>query len=357
MSTREFTIYELTRTGSDYTDSGNKFVWTNEGRSSPRESWKFGVKLRTSRTDYPGSPVPVEQVLGHNYEPFSLSGLWDDRYNSAGFALGQQRQIEALVQRGGMVRIEFESIVIHGLITVVDFDYRREWQIGYTLTFSPHYRHKGSTGQLGPVVDPTKKGRGATTTPQEYRDRAVALAKQLIIAKNTFPIAQVDDGLSARMRAGINEILNSINGMTEAVNQRISPLIDTANGVKRIAGSFALIKGNAAALVFSLSAVRSDVALTWQSAVGVLSLESAARSMRTFAYALGLMSHEAALDLNRRVAPNAIAVYYPSRGESLYSIAQRFYGSASQWRLIATRNGLISTVLQGTEALIIPERR
>lgn len=357
MSAREFTITELQRAGDGgFVDTKVKFTWTNGGRSAPRGTWKFGVEQRTVRDDYPGSTEPVEQVLGPNFKEFTCEGIWDDRYNEPGFALSQYRAFEALVQRGSMARIEFETITINGIIKGCDFDYKRADFIGYTFTVSPHFRQPGALARTGPS---RKRTVDALRPPTEFRDNAaVAVDGMEAGLPNAAAFnALVAGDLHQTVKGRVGTLRTDADTITTAIDQRINPKIDEFTALKRVAAGFVAMKGNAFSLITDLAAAKSSLDMAYGDAVSVLDYDTWTRNLKALARTLALTGHNGNAELSRRVQPKAIAIYYPSKGESLYGISQRFYGTPSRWRLIADRNGLTTLTLQGDEALIIPEGR
>jgi hypothetical protein len=125
-----FTITEMKRVSSSggasaFTPSGVSFEWTADEHNIPANSWAMPIAMRTSRTDLPGAEEPVEQILGWNFEPFTCTGVWDDRYMGAGAAFDTFKEFELLVKRGNLVRFEFERVTMHGIITGFTPDYKR----------------------------------------------------------------------------------------------------------------------------------------------------------------------------------------------------------------------------------------
>lgn len=355
MAEREFTITELKRAGDGgYVDAPVKFVWTNTNYAAPRGSWKFGLEQRSVREDYPGTEEPVEQVLGPNYKEFELQGCWDDRYAGAGFALQTYRAFEALVQRGSLCRFEFETISMVGLIKNADFDYRRSTYIMYSFTVSPHYRVSG-----GLVTGTTirRKPAAAFKPVTEYRDVALANTLSMESVFSTTPRMFILGTTVADTKGIMQSLRGAADSITEAVAQRLDPTIETFEALRRIANSLAVVKGAAAGMLTQMSALKTSVNMTFDNAVNSLDFDVWRTDLSRYARTLALTGHQGRDEINRRAEPKAVALYRPRKGESLYSISQRFYGTPSMWRLISTRNGLTSMTLQGTELLIIPERR
>jgi hypothetical protein len=363
MAVREFTITELRRNADGgYTDTPVRFVWTNDARSAPRGSWRFGVQTRSVREDYPGAEEPVEQVLGPNYKDFTLQGVWDDRYNTPGYALTTMRAMEALVQRGTLCRFEFETVALVGLPKDLDFDYKRADYIGYSFTVSPHYRTTGSAN-TGTTV--RRKAPEAMRPITESRDQAVSNAAAMETNQEEVMSAIRRRSLAANVvgtpltdnRGILDQLHQGVADLVNAVEWRVDAGQDFFVDLKRVANSLNVIKNQSAAMITSVASLKSSVYLAYDNAVDALDFDVYRTSMSGYARKLGLLGAEGRDELSRRVEPKAVALYRPRKDESLYSISQRFYGTPTGWQQIATRNGLTTVTLQGTELLIIPERR
>ena len=356
MAQREFTITELKRAGDGgFVDTPVKFVWTNDKRSAPRGSWKFGVQQRSVREDYPGVEQPVEQILGPNYKEFNLSGVWDDRYNYGGFALETMRAFEKLVQRGSICRLEFETVSINGLIKDINFDYQRAARIGYEFTVSPHFRSAAglATGNAG-----GRKSSEAFKPVNEYRDVVNAIADAANLTQAQAPAIKMSGTSFPAVKARLTELQAATASLQDTVDQRITaPGLTTFESLRRAANALVVIKGTAAGLMTDIAAFKSTNETAFNTAVDILDFDTWRCSLGAYARKLFITGDKGSRELGRRAEPKAIALYRPQLGESLYSISQRFYGTPTQWQLIATRNGLTTMTLQGTELLIIPERK
>lgn len=355
MAEREFTITELRRAGDGgFVDTPVKFVWTNENRAAPRGSWKFGLVQRSVREDYPGVEEPVEQVLGPNYKDFTLTGVWDDRYNSPGFALDTQRKFEELVQRGTLCRFEFETISIVGLPKDADFDYRRASMIGYSFMVSPHYRKLGGIS-TGSTV--RRKVPAAFRPPSEYRDISVSVLESIDAVQADAPTLVTKGSLMGDLQAGINTLRTNVASLVSVVDTRLGSLQGDFTDLKRAANALNVIKGTCAETIATLATVTSSTQLAYDNAAAILEFDVWRTSLTALSRRLALTSHNGQDELSQRAEPKAVALYRPAKGESLYSISQRFYGTPTEWQRIATTNGITTMVLQGTEVLIIPAQR
>lgn len=357
----EFTITEHLRFGATVAraEVGEVFRWTStlqEGgqggaRAAPLRPWTFGGQLRTSRTDYPGAKTPSEQVLGPHHVPFTLQGRFDDRYNFPGYAVQEMRRFEAMARRGNPVRIAFQNQSFEGLITEWSFDYHREWEIHYSFTVSVHDRPED--------VDRSDRSPPTTQSASELllvlRALIVALVDRQVVLQER---AQVAGDLATRSATAVAAVAEAQDRLERSLDTREFGFEadSTLSPLRRLATQARTVKGEAANLLQELIQVRSDVNLGVQTALGVLDLEDWARSQRFFARVLLGQSLAAARELEERDDPGAVALYRPARGESLYQVSRRFYGTPFAWRLIAERNALQSTLLEGDELLVIPER-
>lgn len=384
MADKLFTITEMRRATAasgpgQYVEGGVRFEWSARTHSIPVEAWEMPIHQRTVRDDYPGSEEPVEQVLGWNYETFTLSGGWDDRYGGQGFALDTFRQFEALVKRGSMVRIEFETITMYGLITDFVPRYELESLIGYSFTVSPHFRVQGETARelLKPadIVDPrvavleALEVAGALETtqilaggvPQRPVSADVELARRERLGTawagpGAPPAFQAVGGLLESVGEELDEMFATLEEAdTQVRGQILDPLTDGAQGLSRLAQRFAAVKTRAANITTALGSAGSTASMAWQTAVAVLEFDNWRAGMAANARLQWLGAHDAGKSLARASEPKAKALHAARRGESLYGISNQYYGTPHEWRRIAERNNLSTLTLDGDELLVIPE--
>ena len=354
-----FTITELLRYGATRTEAetGDIFRWTNDrlstkvggARAAPMRPWTMGGQLRTSRTDYPGARTPSEQVLGPHHVPFTLSGRFDDRYNFPGYAVKEQRRFEALCRRGNPVRIQFQNQAFECLITEWSFDYHRAWYIQYSFTVSVHDRPD--------QLDRSDRSPPKTKSPQEAADQlglvTITMLENIGIAPKFLLASQIVVETNAR----IGTLTDTRDGIGATLDSREFAVdTNTQSPFARLATQFRTAARTATDLLQDLAEVRSDVDLGAKTVGGVLDFEDWSRTLRFQSRALLGLGRQAAQDLEERNEPDALAVYRPAAGESLYAISRRFYGTPFAWRLIADHNNLSSVTLTGDELLVIPER-
>ena len=331
------------------------FAWDAFHRNIPFQPWEFGLQLRTVRTDYPGNSRPTEQILGSNFTPFTLAGRWSDKFNrfgtyeNGGYADATRKEFEELVARGNLIKIKFQDLVFDGLITNVDFTYKRKDEIGYSFTFSPHHRQPGNSTQ-------SRSPRTALNAAQlrdevvEIRDRAKAIhgqAPKLFITGTLY--SDVDTKLAAWD--------SSISVIEEVTNNRTAlPALEPQSALRRLAAEFILLKTTSQELYQLLRDARSDNDLFFETYALILDFDFWAKGIQEQLHTMIFRADRSATDLTLRAKPGALALYRPFAGESLYGISNLFYNTPHNWRAIVARNNLGNDfTLEGDELLIIPE--
>jgi len=366
-----FTITELGRVGGKSGGrpdggEGEIFEWTSDkqpgdakkggARAIPKQPWAQGGKLRTVRTDYPGARTPSEQVLGPQHSQQSFTGRWDDRYNFPTYARGEMRRFEEMARRGNLIRLGFQELTYEGLITQWVFNYKRDWYIEYQFTVSVHDRSDDFTL--------TDRSPPTTKSPAEAFDDVNDIVNAMGVRGEE---ALREEALEAKLQTDATDLskasLESMELNRDALgdtldNQELA-VSDTGNAVspfRRLATQFRTVGNDGFAMLQTLTEVRSDVDLAVRTALSVLAFEDWSRSLRFQSRVLMGTSSEAANNMDERAEPDALRLYRPHKGESLYAISRRFYGTPHSWRLIADRNALTDFELTGDEVLIIPER-
>ncbi len=363
MAEGTFILTELRIDGDPSTaDDGDRFEWTADARSPtpfngnagggaracPLKPWTLGGEQRTVRTDYPNARIPSEQVLGPRKMPHSFRGRFDDRYNGSGYALFEMRRLEAMFERGSMVRIQYGPLAFEGIPSNWKFDVQRLWDIDYEFQVSIHNR-----------ADESDRERVPTTPPSVtvLLDRLDVAVQAMLDADSLAPRHTLAGSLADDVTSELVDSVNVRERLASTIDQRdVAPPESPIDAFTHIATQFRNARASSYNLLLRLAAVRSDLDMSVQTAMGVLDFEDWTRSLR-FAARIAMGS---ALQGDRfateRSEPDAVRLYRPQQGEHLYNIARKFYGTAHAWHLIYDRNSLRSFKMDGTERLIIPER-
>lgn len=359
MSVATFIIQERPELGGFTPRAGAvRFEWDSDRRSSPIGGWPGGVTQRTSRTDYPGADSPTEQVLGPNYKPFTLNGRWKDKFNGGrpavgdppGFALKTFREFLAMVRRGNVVEISFQSLTFQGIITDFDWDYRREYDIGYTFTVSVHK----TPGKDELTTEPSALTLlDASTLSARIEER---IKTEMAAINDAKPETQLSLDASPITKALYEGMVEASDEFQTINSQRVLTTDpDSDLSVRRAVAAGDLVINRASAQLSVHGGLRADVSLMYPTPIGVLDFEVWNRGISATARLTVTDSFNARQQLDAQADPKAIALYKPFVNESLYSISNRFYGTPHEWRRIKQRNRLDSSNMTGTELLVIPE--
>lgn len=354
MSAGKFIVEELRTGGAKVPEGGVRFEWDSDHRSSPIQPWTQAGEQRNVRTDYPGASEPTFQILGPRHAQTTLRGRWDDRYNYSGFAQAQRVAFESLARRGNLVRISFVGegeggISLEGLIVSWTFDYRRLWDIGYEFTLDPTARPEEDVTPLRAVPP--------ALSAMNLIDRVIAIDDAMRSVNDRAPTANMAGSVHVDAVSSLDEISNSIGELSASISQRtVLPDVEHRQSLFKLATQFRTLGSQAYAMSQTLVEIRSDYDLISQTALGVLDLEAWSRGLGFNLRLLVGETHDSANDLDERSDPAAIALYRPFKGESLYSVSERFYGTPHAWHDVADRNSLTSFTMTGDELLVIPER-
>lgn len=321
--------------------------FTVVNKSMPLQPWAFGIQQRTVRTDYPGGSLPTEQVLGWNFTPFTVEGVWQDKYNYDGYAIDTWKKFELLVQRGNPVTITWGTFTISGLITDADFEVKRQAHIGYKFTLSPHTRSKDK--KIGKASE-RKSARTMESEQQEILDLIDELNKNAPLGFIAGNLVQDVVDKAKDMKRTIEEIQFAIE--TGFSGDAFSSSLTVLN----LAGQFgkvATIGADMAGLVKLTSSANDLIYFT--DAAKTLDFDywhkQAAYVARTAVF-FGLTN---AASIKKQAEPDAKRLYRPAAGESMYAVSNKFYGTPHNWRFISERNNLDTFVMTGDELLVIPD--
>lgn len=356
-----FRIEELTGTVRD------SFAWVSSktpppeknggARACPQGLWQIGATLRTVRTEYPGATSPSEQVLGAAQDDQTFQGSFDDRFNYPGYALATMRAFEDLCRRGTTVRVSFQAQKFIGVIKSWKWNYKQASEIGYELSISTHKRSEW--------VDHAPAEGNSRTLTRAVRDVDEATAVLLEQYNESDGSRSAMGGgaesnvnsLDVTVRGNLAEVSDSRDALVDTVDQQS---VNAANNpvvtLGRIVAQAKAVRAGAMNTLLALAEARSDVVCTGKSALAVLNFEAWSRSIRSSARLVMGQSLIASDAAEERADPTVKALCRPYKGESLYSISNRYYGTPHAWRLIADRNGLRTLTLTGDELLLIPER-
>jgi hypothetical protein len=269
-----------------------------------------------------------------------------DAYPNGGFAIDTKRRFEAMFRRGNPVRLEWRDFSYEGVITACSFNIIHRWTIEYEFTTSVHLCVDDDES---PAQPETSLSADALTGE---KDEFTALVESMNAAQPPSMAGSIAEDVDEMIA---NVVTESIR-VDETISLRtLGTSVEPLDALQRIGSAFRATADAANTATSLLNPLRSDTALGYQTAIQVLTFESWVRGTAYACRRLVSATINAARSMEKRRAPDAIAIYRPYRGESMYDISRRFYQTPFAWRIISERNNLSDWNLTGSEILIIPE--
>lgn len=345
-----FRITEQKRTGTGgYTNGTTNFMWTGPSRTAPQGTLDLELQNKTVRKEMPGSNHVVEQTLSSTWQPFDLTGVWDDKWAGPGFAWGMYNDFAIFAQTIPLVKIELDKNSLIGLITGFKVKYKVESKIFWTMTISPHRNNSFTAQSTGTELDYTKK-----TVQQRVAELQSSLDSLQYITDSYRPFVPIKTGFSLNFQ----KQLDLISGAISAINLLGVNLqtVNTEDNQQKLATLFGTIRSTSlgAFFFFANDCDRNNVADNDE--LGALTFDSWIDQSRWQFWKLAGKAREGYLDMMRRIGVNnPLTIYYPKPNESLERISVKFYGTPNNADLIQSSNHLTYYVMKGTEKLIIPK--
>lgn len=342
-------ITELQRTGQGQTAvTPLRYEWDPGSHTAPLADIDLQLQVRTVREEHAGTTRPVEQVLSATWQPFTIRGEWRDAWAGNGFAKETFRSFAAFVQRAPLVRIEIddpEILSFDGLITSYSPTYRDGQQIGYEITFSPH------------VLNGGQNAASASPLPPRTRTRTAALddiaASVAVIAASTAALVDVQtaSALTDTIATGAAETSSLIETVRGEV-QAAATAVDRARA--EIAG-YTAIQNSAYAMLDDIANTRASAEAAVLDGESLVRIDLWLRDVSRYSRQIVLEAYNGQVASRARAAIEDTKRYRPIAGESVYTIARKFYGDPTGWQRIAEANNLTTLRFDGSEELIIPE--
>lgn len=362
-SARVLVIREMKRVGAggfgatSLQPTGVEFRFAKENFTAPRGPQAFGVELRTSRQDLPGSEEPVEQVLGWHYTPFTVTGVWDDRYAGAGYADQTRNDFQDMVKRGNIIHYNFEQVSVYGLIKNFSTNYKRKDLQGYSFTMSPHFRVEGESVRVdtNPDRKVTQDPKTSVLKARAALDALKAAQALATAAANSRVQSLLNSGIFSTLNSAIDTVETHITNAENIVNNEIlKPGQDAANVLNRGAQAMASVKTACSTILSTTRHIAASVLMSVDTISETLKLETWGRGVASFTRDLVVQAEQSRLDFVYRAQPKPARLHRVRQGESLYQISNTYYGTPHHWRDILNANHLSTILLTGGELLVIP---
>lgn len=347
------------------------------GRAMPYRGSAWEIEQATKLTRYPGNPVATQQLLGPAELPTSMNGMWKARFlagsivkdGDPGAITSPLEAVELfgdLLREGKTVRVQWASIVRSGLIKKFVATPDRAQDIAWELEFE-------------------WSSRDDETAPRATTEQSAPSGQDLLRRVN-----QLEDVASLAPPSAAEELARELANIN-AIRDKIAGLVDNLRTIETIVNAPAAIRGAVVNGVRSLVAQLEDFrqrilgprssarrggtsqrvkgdytsptspsrqggAQSSSSSVQELQFEIWCRSMGAAAGALSFQLERLLLDVLSRTQPRTARVIVSKEGDTLYSLATRFYGSPDFANFLALTNRLTTAVVPAGYQLRIPAR-
>jgi hypothetical protein len=312
--------------------------------AAPQGPWNQPEAMRLVRTDYTGAKSPSFQVLGPVVKSWSWTGEWKDKFNFPGYAMRERDRFRAMCRRGNHVQVKFLQESYWGIIEEWEFKFVHKARIGYTFTFNPSSRD--GEEDLGRTPDTVEQ-------PDQAIDDLNILAASTAKAHASKPAWATSTPIISDVSKALAGVSNRLADMSSALSTTqgvLKPISDAKN----LAIQLRSLQGDCSRVVLQLVAARSDIDLGIRTAKSVLDFEAWNRNTCNLMRLAAGRSRNAADAMAKRNTPAAMGIYRPFKGEHIYSVSRKAYGTPNAWQGIFRANHLTALVFQGNETLVIP---
>ncbi len=328
-------------------------------RAMPYQEPSFKAVLKTKKTNYPGNPVATQQVLNPDDANTTFEGIWKERFLKGAVVVnGDEKAIssvdqliavfENLIRAGKLVRVQWLSFIRTGLIVGFDVKPQTAVDMKWELEFEWQSRDDsllGSRAAAFEVPSPDDLLNLLNTI-----EDIVTMAPGLVASFNAVIVSAIRD-----VQDKLGEIVNLLR-VAEAIISLPAQIVGAIR-----AAVLALVRqvqdltrqlsdrwtespmGKGLALAMSTSTVQPESVGTQTSALSSQAQYAGwSRSLTLSLSALAFAAQRAYQGVAERVTPQGLRVLTVAEGETLYSLAERLYGSPDFANFLAVANGLTS---------------
>ncbi len=340
-------VVELRRTGTGtLVEDLVKFEWSGPSHSSMQGTLDLELAVTTVRKNM--SNDVVEQGLSATWQPFEMSGEWDDKWAGAGFAMAMYNDFAAFVSRMPLVRFTLDQHSILGIITNLKVKYKVASKIFWTVMLSPHKNETIRDWGIGPTL----KAKERKSIDQWWKLFQANLADMLSLRNNAKSIPMATDVL-VQFDAFMADVNNAVDRLGNAATNGLDS--DTERRLLHLSSTFRRIRGAGLRVAYGIQKQTSTVDIAFNDVMATLNYDEWVNNTRTALWRSIGQARLAELDMNSRAGLHPKAIFRPKARESLERISCRFYGTPNNVDRIRAANPGLPTVLTGAEELLIPE--
>lgn len=329
------------------------------GRFMPHQPFEYGGTQKLIREDYPGASEPTVQVLGPRESAMTIHGtLKTNKLKDPGLrdaAKEYAKLIDAMRIRGNLVKITLgggDDWHRWGFIEESKFRIKTLQEIEYDISFlivgfNPPKGWRVIDGQGDDLIKPNK----------DITNKALAA---LLTSKN-YPDSMPRDAVDI-LNGAINDMANALNLVTGFVDGLIADgnaLVGSANRaiglIKNARATISRASRQLGSLANSVTGLPGLAASEAQKTVATLTnvshLHQVQRSYTDLAGFLASMQAQFA----KLATTIPLVRHLVRQGDTLQTIAMKYYNSSDNWKKIYDHNKLTTTQLVVGSVLEVPK--
>lgn len=353
------------------------------GRALPYQGVAWGGTMRADPNWFPGNPVASLQIIGPTYKPTTITGKWKDiflfnedsaallvnfpvlsgpslpgaterggeTFKSGGSVPSQLAQrarvlrdaIELMRREGGLLKVEWGSIVRYGIISDTNFPHDREEDIEYEIEF----KWIGDTASQPKRLLPKLDLLSALQIILQALDKVINALLGVILKAFLF---------ITKIQQFITKLGSFVTSLLEALKRITSFVFAPADILNNIRANLRAIILEARDLFDDL---RADPSAAYQAALqgsvkDIVEANLFLSSFRSQVQQLAADAAEKQREIEEFAGPELLGLYTATGGESLRDVAQQYYGEWRNWRTLAEFNGIDRSILVRGTIVRIP---
>lgn len=327
---------------------GPKKKVTLVGNQMPFAPFKFGGKQRIKKDFYPGNSEPSTQILGPEESDQTIRGVLKDiKYPQAnpfasppvpdlkGASLELQELLDSIRIRGNLCRFKLGEWQRYGFIEETEFDLRTISRIAYQIKLS-------IVGFNAPTN--AKFLEKSREVPFAINESLIAAAADFQKNATLFPDS-VPRSILDKLTEAIGAVASALAVLTDFVDAVLSTVKDIQKGIERAKGLIKHAINKLKEYKRTLGALFSNPFNTSSSLTGVYANSSYFSSQTASSQTLSASLVAFRAQFNNIIPSLPIGRHLIKQGDTLQSIAVKFYDDSASWKKIMDFNNLTDSVL------------
>lgn len=321
------------------------------GSFMPFQPFEFGGTQQIVKDYYPGNSEPVVQVLGSRENDTTIRGRFrTKRFKDKSLrqaAQEYQELIDAVRLRGNLVKLTLGEWRRYGFIEECNFKLNRLADIEYEIKFVIIGINPPS--DLKFIADPKD-------SPIEANKQLTAAALAFLQSYKSYP-SSMPKSLSDTIDGLVSEIATKINLVTSFVDSIVGDAEKLVSSVNRAVGLIKNAKYTVANTIIRLEVLKKQAANVPKQLGASGTLKNYGHIHQIERGNTAILAYLATLQKKMEAFSTSVpaARHLVRSGDTLQSLAIKYYQNADNWKKIYDHNKLVSTELVVGRVLEIPK--